>query len=154
MRLNRMYEYEIVERDYSGGAIVARLMGTDTSSESPRTITRGSPYELFMAIHVDAPRDGSVRISTLELYDTSTKARAFRLDEAVKEPLQLDSDGGPVAYFSFKHLELAYVRYRLVLKFQIMVDGAVKQEQSSDFYFEKAYEEYHSNVFLDQIMGV
>jgi len=151
MRLNKYFEYKKAHHAYQGGTIGARLMGSFVSSKE--VTTKGSPYELLVSFSSEIKREGLVTVSGIQLYDAVSNELVFSSGETFKEKLNPGSDGVYRAYFAVKNIDLKYVRYKLVLKFQIGMGEDIIEKQV-ELYFDEDYKEFKSNDLWQKIMSV
>ena len=149
-RLNKFYNYERVEKQYTWGTVSAKFLGTDINQKN--LTVRGNPYELLIGIH--SKKEGTVTLLGARLHNLEKDKIIFENNETQKSQLEYRSyDGMYRSYFSFKDLNLEYVRYKLILKFQITIEETTIEEEV-ELIFEKAYEEFRSNDTIDQMMSV
>lgn len=151
MRVNKYFEYKQPEYACQKGSVRARLMGTFNSSE--KVTTKGSPYELLVSFSSASSDKGNVIVSDVRLYDASTDELVFKEEKPVEKKLEEGSDGVYRAYFSFKNMDLKYIRYRLLLKLHIQF-GEQMFDEEVKLYFDEDYKEFKSNDFWEKIMSV
>ena len=150
-RLNKDYDYKTAQYNFNEGELIAKLIGTFKSYE--KETLRTAPYELFIAVESNTVDHDAATLKGIELKDTKSGEIVFTLEDSVEEKFISERDGSFCAYFSFKDLTIKYVRYKLVLDFEIKGEKS-KIEKKIILYFDKDYKEHRSNDFIDKLMSV
>ncbi len=148
------YEYKIPsDVEYDWGKVGVRL-NSSAEKSTEREFISGPPYEL--SIWIDLPfntkANSSAMITSVELYDAQKKKLVFKNDD-ILESIFKNYKEESNAYFSIKGLKLKYVRYKLVLRFNVKTDK-VTTEDKATFYFEKDFEKYRSIKWWEALKGI
>ncbi len=120
-----------------GWEVFTHLHGTSISSEEAgNTVdTTGAPYHLYICLSPNPGFQevhGSVKIASIELYDTYTDLLVYKNNDALESEFKLH-DGSSLGYsarFYINELNLEYTPYTLVLKYKITTDISVLERES------------------------
>jgi hypothetical protein len=144
------YEYEGARVAYEWGEISAGLSGNFKWAGD--TEIKGSPYDLFIGIKAKEVVKGTAKVSRIEIVDENGRAVYEHEDALAKDFTKRESDGVYRASFLLENIELEYVRYKLLLKFEFETEE-FETEEEAELLFERDYkEERWRNKVLD-ILG-
>jgi hypothetical protein len=148
------YDYIQVEEDYIWGDVGVRLLGS-YKDESPGITIFGSPYEVFIYVHVKERDDGVVTINGVLLKDQDGNV-VWENSEEQSEPIEHYGDGTKFdkytsfAPFTYTDIPLEYQEYKLIVDFKIETEW-LKVEEEVELELKKNYYEKKRNYFLNDI---
>ena len=155
MKIHKDYAFTEPKFSFNTGVIHAKLRGTMENIDDNASVNH-SPYEMllwFSSFNEMNRTDCLVSLESMTL--KNVKSGEFVLiPETSKVAFRERSDGGYMASFNYKNLNLLYADHELNFKYSLSRDCGLDQASVSvNMFFQKQYSERNIS-FWDTLMGV
>ncbi len=124
---------------FDGWDVSALLIGGESTSKEAgkEVVTRGTPYRLFIYFRANSVDEGSVKITSIELYNTHENTLAYKNDNVLEKKFkpgdELRYAFGYNVCFPIHSIDLEYVPYTLVIKYKTETVNSVLEGESTLF---------------------